>query len=130
MIFSIFTTIRPAWGMALLMAATLGCAGNPLPPQASPDQAREALRTALDAWQKGESIEALAQREPPVYFNDPKCRSSLRLQGYKLVDGHNFHGQSVRLAAVLSLKQEDGQTQDREVGYLVDTSPAIVIVPE
>lgn len=118
---------RLAGGLALLLAA--GC-GNSLPPQADPDQARAALRAALDAWQKGESAESLARGVPPVYFNDPKCGAGVQLLGYKLDDGHGFHGQSVRLPVVLSLKQKDGTTKDRKTAYLVDTSPAVVIVPD
>jgi hypothetical protein len=105
-----------------------GCGGT-LPPRASPDEARAALVTALDAWKNGETAEALAGRQPPVYFNEPNCRPGVHLLRYTLSDGHEFYGQSVRITVVLSLKQSDGNTRERKASYLIDTSPAVVIVP-
>src|SRR5687768_7004218 len=106
-------TIR-AGACGLLLAVLAGCGGGSVPEQASPDAARTALQTALDAWQKGESIDALAERTPRVYFNDPKCRAGAQLLGYKLEDGHAFHGQSVRLEVTLTLKLPDGTTKERK----------------
>jgi hypothetical protein len=121
---------RFAAGCGLLLAVVAGCDRGSLPPQANPDEAREALRSALETWQKRESIDDLTRRTPRVYFNDPKCRSDVQLLDFKLDDGHTFHGQSVRVGAVLSLKFPDGTTKERKTAYLVDTTPAVVIVPE
>lgn len=118
------------WGLILLLPACAGCGGASLPPLADADQARAMLRIALDTWQKGESVEALGQRSPPVYFNDPRPQAGVQLVAYKMDDTHGFHGQSVRQPVVLSLKAKDGTTRDRKTAYLIDTSPAIVIVPE
>jgi hypothetical protein len=118
---------RPPWWLAFAAVAA-GCTGT-LPPQASPDEARAALVTALDAWKNGESAEALAGRQPPLYFNEPNCRAGVRLLGYTLSEGHESYGQSVRIAVVLSLKQADGSVRERKASYLIDTSPAVVIVP-
>jgi hypothetical protein len=126
--FPIVPALRRACGGALMLAA-VGCGGS-LPPQADPDVAAAALRTALDAWQKGEPAAALVGRTPAVYFNDPRCGPAVRLVDYKLDDGHGFHGQSVRRSALLSLRLKDGSALEKKVNYLIDTSPAIVIVPE
>lgn len=106
-----------------------GCNRTRLPPAADPEQARAALQEALAAWQRGESSESLAARRPPLYFNDPKCDTA-RLLGFTLEDGHTTHGQSVRLSAVLSLQLKDGARKEKKVAYLIDTSPATVIVPD
>jgi hypothetical protein len=118
-----------ALGLGLHLAVLAGCHSGSLPPQASPERARTALTRALDAWQKGESLDALAQRDPAVYFNDPKCRSDVQLLTYKMGDAHEFYGQSVRIPVVLSFKLPNGTTKERKTTYLIDTSPAIVIVP-
>ena len=118
-----------AMGLGLVLAALAGCDRGTMPPQANADQARAALTRALDAWQKGESIEDLARGDPAVYFNDPRCKSDVKLLAYKVDDGHEFYGQTARIAVVLTFKFPDGATKERKASYLIDTSPAVVIVP-
>jgi hypothetical protein len=121
---------RSAGAALLLGALALGCGGS-LPERASPEKARQALETALDAWKKGTSFETLAKGTPPIYFNDPKYKDGRPLSDYAVQDGHEFHGQSVRLSAKLTLAGKDGgATKERAVAYLVDTSPVVVIVPD
>jgi len=115
--------------LCVLLLATTGCSNGTLPPQASPDEAKTALIRALDAWQKRESIQALAQGQPPIYFNDPRCNPDVQLQAYKLLDASEFYGQSVRIEVEMTFQFKDGSTKERKVSYLIDTSPAIVIVP-
>jgi len=121
---------RAAVALAAAAALAAGCGRNSLPPAADPDQARAALRAALDAWQAGRPADAPAGDGPAVYLNDPRCRAGAKLLGYTVEDGHAVHGQSVRIATVLSLKLPDGTTRDRKTNYLIDTAPAVVIVAE
>lgn len=121
---------RVAWVPLLVLAVGgLGCGGS-LPERATPEKARQGLEIALEAWKKQESIEALAKGSPVVYFNDPKVQKGLQLSDYAIQDGHDFFGQSVRLSATLTFAGKDGETKERNVSYLVDTSPVIVIVPD
>jgi hypothetical protein len=119
--------VRAAGGLVLL--AAIGCSRGSLPPKADPDQARIALRAALDAWQQGETSDSLAARQPPFYFNDPKCVSDVKLVRYTLDEGHEYHGQTVRLTAMLYLNLKDGP-KEKKAKYLIDTSPVVVIVAE
>jgi hypothetical protein len=121
--------ILTAMGPGLVLAALAGCDRGTMPPQANADQARAALTRALDAWQKGESIEDLARGDPAVYFNDPRCKSDVKLLAYKVDDGHEFYGQTARIAVMLTFKFPDGATKERKASYLIDTSPTVVIVP-
>jgi hypothetical protein len=114
---------------ALIVLPAAGCHQS-LPPQADPAAARTALTAALEAWQKGESTEDLAKRSPPIYFNDQKCVPDVKLISFKIEDSQDFYGQSVRIKTVLTLKMKDGSTREKKAGYLIDTSPATVIVPE
>src|SRR5262245_24147522 len=120
--------LRLPTSCVILLAAT-GCGGSALPPQASPDEARSALVRALDTWQKAESIKALAQGQPAVYFNDPRCTPDVKLIAYKILEAHESYGQSVRIEVEMTFQLKDGTTKERKVSYLIDTSPAIVIVP-
>src|SRR5262245_62107935 len=99
---------RPLGRFSLLLCAgLLGCGGGSLPEQASPERAKQALRNALDAWQKDEPLEALAERTPAIYFNDHRARDGMRLLSYELEDGHEFFGQSVRVRAKALVRQKD-----------------------
>ncbi|MCI0377488.1 MAG: hypothetical protein L0215_07775 [Gemmataceae bacterium] len=119
------------WGTTLLFSAALGgCGGGSLPDRADPQKAKDALRTALETWQKGEPIETLAKRAPPIYFNDPKATEGARLTSFELDDNHEFFGQSVRVTVKATLERESGKSKQRQLNYLVDTSPAVVIVPD
>lgn len=117
---------QPSRWLPLVAVLAVGCGGGSLPPQANPDEARKTLAAALDAWKAGETAEALAARQPPVYFNDLKAEH--RLLAYTIADGHEVYGRSVRLSVTLSLKLPDGSTKERKVTYLIDTAPALVIV--
>jgi hypothetical protein len=116
-------------GMVMLLAFLSGCGGQRLPPMANPDEARTALASALDAWKKGETRESLTQRTPPIYFNDDKWQPTTLLLDYAILEEHEVYGQSVRLTVRLTFKKADGRKVDRPVPYLIDTAPAIVIVP-
>ena len=121
--------LRRSWWLVIVLVASGGCGGK-LPPQGDPEMARAALREALDAWQAEQPADSLLRRQPPIYFNDPMRRTSVQLLGYQLAEQYEFHGQSVRLTAVLSLKLEDGTTREKKAAYVIDTSPATVIVPD
>jgi hypothetical protein len=116
-------------GLGLLLAVLAGCSSGSLPPKASPDQARAALTRALDAWRKGESIDDLTRGDPAVYFNEPRCKSDVKLLAYQVDDAHEYYGQTVRIAVALTFQFPDGTTKERKASYLIDTSPAVVIVP-
>jgi hypothetical protein len=115
------------WSLALLTSLALGC-GPATPRPADPDKAREALRTALDAWQNGERPEALKARQPALYVNDADWQAGLRLTGYELKGDGDYHGVQFRCSAVLSLEAGKGQRSDKAVKYLIDTQPRVVIV--
>ena len=113
-----------------VVVAVLGCGGGTLPERANPERARQALRTALETWQKGESTEALANGSPPIYFNDPKIQKGMRLASYELEDSHDFFGQSVRISVKATFERDDGMAKERKLIYLIDTAAAVVIVPD
>lgn len=110
---------------AVLLA---GCGSESLPPMADAEVARSSLQTALEAWQRGDSAEALRQRTPPIYLNDPRFAAGHRLTRFVIHDGHKEVGQSVQFRATLTLATPDGKTAEKKSGYMVDTAPAVVIV--
>lgn len=113
-------------GLVIVLVGLGGCGGTRATP-ADADQARAAVRTALEAW-KADSLDKLAKVEG-IVFNDHDCRAGRRLVEYKIEADDRF-GNSVRCRAVLSLRDRDGKTLEKRIAYLVDTSPTIVIVRE
>ena len=114
--------------LALLPVLALGCGGARPPEPADPDQAREALRAALDAWRKGEPPDALKGRQPPIYVNDADWQAGHRLAGYELKGDGKYYGAQFRCSVVLSLELGKGKRSDKVVKYLIDTHPRVVIV--
>ena len=120
----------PAFMALTAFGFLLGCGGGSLPERADPERARQALKTALETWQKGESTEALAKGSPPIYFNDPKIQRGMRLASYEVEDPHDFFGQSVRISVKATFARDEGESKERKLTYLIDTGAAVVIVPD
>jgi hypothetical protein len=123
---------RASAGLVLLFVLPLavGCAGgHSRVSQADRERGREALRTGLEAWRNGRPAEDLAAGRTPIYFNDPRWTEGTVLTAYRLEEADEFHGFSLRCAAVLSLRDGHGSTAQKRVTYLIDTDPRIVIVP-
>lgn len=114
-------------GASGLVLGLSGC-GRSLPAAADPETARQALRIALDTWQQGGSWETLRQRSPAIYFTDLDWRAGCRLRSYQLHDSEP-HGVQLRCPVVLKLVDPQGKEKEKTTTYLIDTAPAIVIVP-
>src|SRR5687767_1129871 len=118
-----FTLILFAAGNAFL----LGCGGR-LPEAADADRARDVLRAGLDSWKNGETIDSLPKRSPPIYFRDSDWKNGWKLKSYRTTLDDEPYGQQRRMYVHLSLQNREGKSAAKEVQYLVDTSPAQVVV--
>jgi hypothetical protein len=107
--------------------AAVGCAHPPVP--ANPDQARDALRRALDAWQRGETAESLQDQQPPLRVFDEDWRGGRQLVRYQL-DTDQLVGADLRCRVQLWLRDGSGQSVQKKAVYSVATSPALTVVHE
>jgi hypothetical protein len=76
-------------GACLLVRATLllrGCSNPGSPHPVDPPRARDALKTALDEWKKGENPQSLASASTPIIVQDFDWTSGAKLIDYQLVD--------------------------------------------
>ena len=109
--------------LVLILLCAAGCSDS-LPPAANPERAQEALKTALDAWQKGETVETLQAGLPAIHVNDPDWRNNQKLLKYEIGSGE-AHGLSWRCEVLLTFQDE---ATPRQVKYIIDTDPALVVV--
>jgi hypothetical protein len=118
--------MRPLFLLTLAAVLSLGCRGKPQ--AADPDRAREALRQALDAWQKGESPESLKGRSPSLTVADSRWAKGYRLLSYKLADKDQPSGYDLQMSATLVLQDPSGKESQEKALYSVSTHPSLVVV--
>jgi hypothetical protein len=108
----------------------VGRGGQTLPSPADPEQARQALRSALDAWQRGEKSESLRGGAPPIHVIDGDWDRDLRLARYQLAPDDRASGPNLLCPVQLSLRDGRGRSFNKRVVYLVGTDPRVSIVRE
>lgn len=114
----------------LLLALLAGCGGRKPPPVPDAAEARDALKSALDAWQQGKPIDSLAKQRPPMLVNDFEWAERKVLLGYELQGEGEMFGPTFRCQVLLVLEGTPGQPVKRQVTYQVATSPKISVVRE
>ena len=117
---------RMRTSLLVVILFSAGCS-PPLPPVANPERAREGLAKALDAWQKGDTVEALQARTPAIHVNDPDWRSNKKLVKYQIESGQ-AHGNSWRCEVVLTVQDSNGNATPHKIKYIIDTDPTLVVV--
>jgi len=109
-----------------LLAALPGCR-RASAQAADPDKAREALRTTLSAWQKGDSPEALKQSSS-IIAADPKWKNGHRLVRYEIADTDQVVGYDLQCRVLLVLQGPDGRQTEEKAVFSISTAPAVVVV--
>jgi hypothetical protein len=113
----------------LIMAALVslaGCGQKTAEP-ANPTTAREALTKALETWVKKGSADELEKNSPPIYFNDPEWKAGKRLVRYQIKGDPEYFGRQLRCTVALSLEDQKGKTEEKDISYQIDTHKVVVI---
>jgi hypothetical protein len=116
--------------ISLASLSSAGCGSGSLPSPADAGQAREALRSALSAWKKGEKTDALANLSPAIHVSDVDWHDGYRLEKFEVYPKDQQKGLSLRCFATLDLKHPRGETVQKVVAYMIDTQSVIAIVRE
>jgi hypothetical protein len=119
-----------AWGGVVGLLLFAGCGGQTLPPPADPEQGREALRSALDAWARGEKSDSLRGGTPPIQVVDGDWDKGLRLAKYQLAPADRMSDPNLLCSVQLSLRDGRGRALTKRVVYHIGTGPLISIVRE
>jgi hypothetical protein len=113
--------------LGLALTAAQGCKRHAAQ-AVDPAKAREALKTALSAWQKGESADALRNQSPSITIAESKWQGGHRLVRYEIADKDQIVGYDLECRVVLVLKDPKGRQTEEKAVFTVSTSPAVVIV--
>jgi hypothetical protein len=103
-----------------------GCGSNPpSPPDA--DAAHAALRTALDAWKNGDSLDALGTAQPPILVSDWRWRTGVKLVRYEIAERDRAYGHGLRCPVQLWIDTGKKKNLQEKVEYDVATNPALTV---
>ncbi len=91
---------------SLAMAIPAGCGG--LKPT-DPDQARETLSLALNAWRDGRSMDDVTTGSPPITVADPSWKAGYKLTGYQVSEATKTVGFDLNIPVELDSPGSPGQ---------------------
>jgi hypothetical protein len=108
---------------AIFMIATSGCQSSSEANRVDPNLAKSTLESALDGWQRGEPIASYQKNDAPVVVQDLDWTEGAKLTAYKILDSRDPLDANMFCRVQLSLEDVSGKRSEREVTYVVGTSP-------
>jgi hypothetical protein len=112
---------------AIVALTALGGCGSATPQGADQDAARAALQTALDAWKRGDTPDALSKAEPPIQVSEWQWRSGAKLVRYEIAKGDRPVGADLRCPVQLWFEGARGKAARESTEYNVSTHPALTV---
>lgn len=114
--------------IALLAAGLFcGCGSSGGAPHFDEAVARNSLTTVLDAWKQGQAPAALQQGSPKIIVGDMQWNAGAKLMDYEVLEPSSNDGSNLRVRVALKLEDATGHSSQRQVEYLVGTSPQITV---
>ena len=95
-----------------------------------PSRARDALKTALESWKKGDTIDSLKSGSPPIVAQDFDWMAGHRLVAYEVSGEGKDDDANLRIPVRLTLRTSRGQEVKKRVSYVVGTSPSVTVFRE
>ena len=115
------------FALATIVAMIQGCFGVGSTDSVDSSRARDALKTALDGWKKGETPESLKAGSPPIVVQDVDWIAGSKLLDYA-VDGEGKELESNLYVPVnLTLQGKQGKKIKKRVSYVIATSPQLMV---
>jgi hypothetical protein len=121
-------------GMAAVATLLLpGCSNSANIHAVDMPRARDALKTALDHWKRGESPKSLESATAPMIVQDFDWAAGVKLIDYQLIDNGKAEDANLRAHVKLTMSgtrnqgNGPGTTAEKTVWYLVTTSPKITV---
>ena len=124
----------PRWlvaGVVVLAALPLpACSGYGQARPVDAPRAREALKTALEHWKKGEDARSLESSSTPMVAQDFEWVQGAKLIDYQVVDDGKEEGANLRVQVKLTLAnpgKDKGKPVEKKASYVVGTSPSLTV---
>ena len=121
--------IRLALAGIVTCAFVAGCSGAPAAHVDAPG-ARQALRTTLESWKKGDPIESLRKGSPSIVAQDMDWEAGRKLVDFEVLDEGKDESVNLRIPVDLKLRDKAGKEVKKKVKYVVGTSPVITVFRE
>lgn len=103
----------------------MGCSTDPPKVAAvKPEEARAALKSTLDAWKAGKTIDSLSTENPPIVAQDMDWMQGKKLTSYEVVGDGTPQDANLRCEVKLTLA---GDPTEKKVFYIVGTSPKLTV---
>ncbi|MDE2508189.1 MAG: hypothetical protein KGM43_13315 [Planctomycetota bacterium] len=115
---------------AAVLVALQGCGVSSKAGTVDPDLAREALRTVLDTWKRGEAPASLKSQSPAITVQDFDWQGGRTLIDYELLGDDRAVEANLYCGVVLKLKGKTGKVEKKRVRYIVGTSPITTVFRE
>lgn len=115
------------WSVVIVIALTVSACHSSRG-GANPEQAREFLRQALQAWQQQRSPDSLRQASPPVLMTEPKWAQGWKLLRFDFTHEGEARGHDWEVSVRLWLRGPDGNESQEQAAYVIATGSQVVIV--
>ena len=112
------------------IALLAGCTGQPAVTVSDPEAAVKLVDESFQVWKAGRSPDELRQRVPPVYVAEDLWRQGFQLTDYSIDGSGEMFGTNVRVRVTLKGNGLRGEPINRQMKYLVTTTPAMTIARE
>lgn len=123
-----------SWIALCVLAATCvapGCSEGPArASDVDAPRAREALKTALESWKKGESPATLKAASPTIVVQDLDWEAGAALADFEVKGEGKADTANLRIPVALTLRDAKGKESRKSVTYVVGTSPTITVFRE
>jgi hypothetical protein len=104
-----------------------GCSSGPRNAPVDAAKAREALRTALDSWKRGDKVDALQGATSPIYVIDTEWQSGVTLKDYKITGDGQEMDANLFCPVSITVRLPNGQETTRAVTYIISTAPNVTV---
>ena len=121
--------IRLALAGLITCGLVAGCSGAPAAHVDAPG-ARQALRTTLESWKKGDPIGSLKEASPSIVAQDMDWEAGRQLINFEVLDEGKDESVNLRIPVDLTLRDKAGKEVKKKVKYVVGTSPVITVFRE
>ena len=113
----------------MAVSGIIGCASKSAP-VSDVDSATALINATFNEWKAGSSLDDQRKKEPPVYVAEELWLNGTQLSDFKITEPAQLFGTNVRIGVRVTTIDQFGSKLNRDLKYLVTTTPALTIARE